>query len=84
VGRQREGLPLPAVWRGDPVGDDCSGNESDDSDYDPGADGDNKRTRAKLPRSADNYDDQAEPAQGDNQPKRVKVTTNNVSTQVFE
>jgi hypothetical protein len=84
VGRHREGLQLPAVSRGDPVGDDCSDNESDESDHDPGADGDNKRKRAKLPRSANNYDDQEEPAQGDNQPKRVKVATNNVSNQVVE
>ena len=84
VGRHREGLPLPAVSRGDPVGDDCRDNESDESDHDPGADGDNKRKRAKLPGSADDYDDQEEPAQGDNQPKRVKVATNNVSNQVVE
>jgi hypothetical protein len=30
----------------DHVGDDCSDTESDDDDYDPGADGDNKRERA--------------------------------------
>jgi hypothetical protein len=30
----------------DHVGDDCSDTESDDDDYDPGADGDNKRKRA--------------------------------------
>jgi hypothetical protein len=72
------------VSQGDPVGDDCSDNESDESDHDPGADGDNKRKRAKLPGSADNYDDQEEPAQGDSQPKRVKVATNNVSNQVVE
>jgi hypothetical protein len=58
VGRHREGLQLPAVSRGDSVGDDCRDNESDESDHDPGADGDNKRKRAKLPGSADNYDDQ--------------------------
>jgi hypothetical protein len=48
VGRHREGLQLPAVSRGDSVGDDCRDNESDESDHDPGADGDNKRKRAKF------------------------------------
>jgi hypothetical protein len=46
--------------------------------------GDNKRKRAKLPGSAGNCDDQNEPAQGDNQPKRVKVAANNVANRVVD
>ena len=42
----KDGLSVYRMWRGDPVGDDCSDNESDESDFDPGADGDNKRKRA--------------------------------------
>ena len=42
----KDGLSVYRMWRGDPVGDDCSDNESDESDFDPSAEGDNKRKRA--------------------------------------
>ena len=42
----KDGLSVYRMWRGDPVGDDCSDTDSDDDDYDPSPDVGNKRERA--------------------------------------
>jgi hypothetical protein len=76
--RCREKIPL------DDVGDDCSDNESDNDDYAPGADGGIRRKRAETSASADDDDKQVEPAEGGNQPKRVKVAANNVTNRVVD